>query len=157
MEITYISIGIGLFALSCIRNILLCYFVFAKYESTKKIKVPGETKVMFFACISDIIAFLVSLFLNLLTHFKTDFVQYFKNENILFFGMGTITYYTVYNRCISVFIGMLCIFLFDYFIAFRNWFDVSKKHKLLLSIIFAVVNAPYFFLIDIENIIRFIY
>lgn len=148
-----IIIGIILFVLSWVVNIIACNLLFMLHKDAKKIEVKSKTQVVIFACLSDIIAFLVA-FLILIACFHSDFIGSFNINTILYFCLGAILSPTVPIKIIGVLIGMLCIFLFDYFIAFKNWVDVSQKHKLWLSVAFALTNAPYFFLVNIESIVH---
>lgn len=147
-----LPVGITIFVLSCVKNIILCCLVFAIQKNIKKIGVNNKAKIIVFACLSDVIAFLTA-FIIFKTQFNTNFADFFLIEDILLFSIGTMISSSFLIKCIGVFIGMLCIFLFDYFVAFRKWVDVSNKHKLWLSVVFAVINAPYFFFFDVENII----
>ena len=47
----------------------------------------------------------------------------------------------------AIIISALFIFIFDYFISFRS---LEKKERLRLSLIFAIVTAPYTFLVPIS-------
>ena len=51
----------------------------------------------------------------------------------------------------ALFISAVLIFVFDYFISFRQ---MDKKIRLILSLIFAILTAPYTFLIPSSWIYR---
>ena len=51
----------------------------------------------------------------------------------------------------ALFISAVLIFVFDYFISFRQ---MDKKSRLILSLIFAILTAPYTFLIPSSWIYR---
>ncbi len=139
--------GIIIFILSCAKNILLCSSVFAIHKKIKKIKFKNKSKLVFFACLSDIIAFIIVYLINLGSDlYVIDFTTLFFNIFVTIAGSP------MYYKCIGVLIGMLCIFLFDYFIVFRKLIGISPKNKIMLSIIFAVLNSPYLYLLDINSI-----
>ena len=52
----------------------------------------------------------------------------------------------LYLTCPGILLSMLMIFIFNYFITFKN---MNKKLRLQLSIIYSLVTAPYTFLIPI--------
>lgn len=58
----------------------------------------------------------------------------------------------LYMTVPALIISAVCIFIFDYFISFKN---ADKKTRLKLALIFAIVTAPYTFLVPSSWIYKF--
>ena len=120
-----------LWALVLPGNFIIDSLVFAlsmlllRLENKKQWYKKCILKIFGFGMLSDIIGSAYMLVLMLV----------FKIGN-----MGDELYLTVPALIISA----VMIFVFDYFISFRQ---MDKKRRLILSLIFAIVTAPYTFLI----------
>ena len=120
-----------LWALVLPGNFIIDSLVFAlsmlllRLENKKQWYKKCILKIFGFGMLSDIIGSAYMLVLMLV----------FKIGN-----MGDELYLTVPALILSA----VMIFVFDYFISFRQ---MDKKRRLILSLIFAIVTAPYTFLI----------
>ena len=98
-----------------------------KLSNKKELYKKHIFKIFLFGMISDIIGSLLILLL------------FYIFENV---AVGDELYLT----CPGILLSMLMIFIFNYFITFKN---MNKKLRLQLSIIYSLVTAPYTFLIPI--------
>ena len=98
-----------------------------KLSNKKELYIKHIFKIFLFGMISDIIGSLLILLL------------FYIFENV---AVGDELYLT----CPGILLSMLMIFIFNYFITFKN---MNKKLRLQLSIIYSLVTAPYTFLIPI--------
>ena len=108
--------------------VLLSSMYILKINDKKQFYKKSILKVFLFGMLSDIIGTLYM--------FLMMFVFEIGN-------MGDELYLTIPGVIISA----VMIFIFNYFLTFRK---IDKKERLKLSIVFAVVTAPYTFLIPIN-------
>ena len=112
-------------------------------------------KIWGFGYIGDIIG---ALFLFIGSEFSYSYVVSHINDKnsiayAVFSGVNNITnhpselnIYSYIYIAMAIVISSVAIFWFDYFIAFRKT-DLNKKQRCLSSLAFAVITAPYTFLL----------
>ncbi len=112
-------------------------------------------KIWIFGYIGDIIG---ALFLFIGASFGYPYIISHQNDNssleyMIMEGLNNINNHTdklnIYSYiyiAISILLASIIIFLLDYFIAFRKS-ELTKRQRFLSSLAFAVITAPYTFLL----------
>lgn len=132
MNITYIT-AIILFILACVKDILVNCIVFAVHKKVTKIEVDSKVGLTITACFAK---FLTCLIIWLMVVFDTGTVIFAVFQSIAS---------PIHYKLISILISTVFIFCYDYFFLLPHM-QVSKKHKLLLALLFTILNAPCFVL-----------
>lgn len=137
--IDFFIIPIVLFIFACVKNIVINNIVFAVHKKVKKIEVDSKLGLTITACFADFLAFLILCLIFIFD--SSDFIDLYMSAVI-----APMNY-----RLIAVFVSTVFVFCCDYFFLLP-FMQVSKKHKLLLALLFTVLNAPYFALICTINV-----
>lgn len=135
-------ISVLIFGLSLFLDFFIINMVYVRHKKKTGIEVDYRKKAVIFAWTSKIIAFAVTWYLEVF------------NSGYYVFGVGV--FQTILAplsiKIIGVVVAMIFILLCDYFIAFRRvsygWLKVSNSQKITLSVLFAILNAPFLFLIE---------
>ncbi len=109
--------------------ILLLGMVILKVNDKKEFYIKHIVSVYFYGLLAD---FIGAFFMFLLYMLE---IGYTAEE--------------LYVTIPGVAVAAVCIFIFDYFISFRKA-DVDKKARLKLSALFAILTAPYTFMIPLD-------
>ena len=134
-------VALILFVTACVTKIIINNLIFVMHKKVLKTDVVSKAAITVVACLSE---FLVALIVWLIVVF------YYSGE-LSFSVLHSITSPMNY-RLIGILISTVFIFCYDYFFLLP-FMQVSKKHKLLLALLFTILNAPYFALIPVGNIV----
>ena len=134
-------VALILFVIACVTKIIINNLIFVMHKKVLKTDVVSKAAITVVACLSE---FLVALIVWLIVVF------YYSGE-LSFSVLHSIASPMNY-RLIGILISTVFIFCYDYFFLLP-FMQVSKKHKLLLALLFTILNAPYFALIPVGNIV----
>ncbi len=133
-----------------IINSLVSFFTFRVINCNIKDKI---IKISLFTVLSEFIAF--SCLIAFFTVFIFD--SYREYNFLLSVLAGVVTFFSLPNMSqpesvvvivCGILISAILIFLLTYFIALKNT-ELTKKQRLFISIVCAIVNSPYHFLISL--------
>ena len=127
--------AIIIFVLSCVKNVVIDNIVFSKWKKQNRIEKDFRKESIIIACLSDIIALMVTMILNAV----------FKGYTFTVMDMLAASASPMYYKITGVLVAGLCILIY-----YLKRFDIPKKYVIILTII----NAPYFFLIPITDIVQ---
>ncbi len=149
--ISTIFMGLN-FIIDSIVLLVLSKFIHKKIDFTFYKK--SIWKIWIFGYIGDIIGALF-LFIGasfgypyIISRDDTNSLEYMIMEglNNITNHPGELNIYSYIYIVMAIAVSSIAIFLFDYFIAFRKS-GLTKKQRLLSSLAFAVITAPYTFLL----------
>lgn len=141
------------FIIDSLVLLIVLKFIYKKVNFTFYKK--SILKIWIFGYIGDIVG---ALFLFIGSGFGYPYVISHKNDNsslgyMIMSGLNNINnhidqlnVYSYIYIAISILLASLVIFLLDYFFAFKK-IDLTKKQRFLSSLAFAVITAPYTFLL----------
>lgn len=131
--------------LSLVWDIFIDNIIYLIHKRKTGICVDYRKKVIVFSCISKIICFIV-----------TWTIERLSSGNYIF-GLGILETIVapISYKIIGIVVAMIFIFICDYFVALRRvsyeWLKVTDLQKLILSILFTMLNAPFLFLLEHWN------
>lgn len=127
-------------------------------------KISGEfykktiLKVWLLGFASDFIGIIYLVFVSQVAYFSDAYDsnqenniirKYLAGGNMAFNHDDTSSFWAVVYLASGILVAAIFVFLFNYFISFRK-INLTKKQRLLSSIILAVCTAPYTFLLPSE-------
>lgn len=154
----YLYCGLPLFVwLEILSSIHLFYWLY-QYLFTRKLMVGFTRKIIwkiwFLGFVGDLVG-VIFVFVGS----QVDYFYIISNDNknslgyMIMSGLNNISnhpndvnIYSYIYISISIFVSSIIIFLLDYFSAFWKS-DLTKKQRCLSSLEFAVITAPYIFLL----------
>lgn len=141
-------IGIALFIISCLKNLLFINLIYKVHSKTTLVEFDYRKKMFWCSVFAEITGFLAIILMCI--------IEYDGEKNYFYpisTALNSSFFYSIHTPLVGIIVGFICNFLLTLIFAFRNdYYYMQPKQKVIVAIIEAIINAPYTFFICVFDI-----